>query len=228
MVLPDTAASESLPLDDASARARLEGLGDGELVKLARGGDRAAADTLARAHRHAAYVLALQLLGNADDALDVAQDAMLRFFTTLHRFDARRPVRPWLYRIVRNRARDLFRRRKVRKHDSLDAPRGNDDDGPSFELPDPSIDPHGDAEQAQLQRRLWRALRQLTETQREILVLRDYRDLSYAEIAEVLEIPVGTVMSRLHSARKRMRVLLHDDPDTLHAVRSTLASGGGV
>ena len=91
-----------------------------DLVRLAQTGDTEARDELARRHRQPAYFLALQLLGNADDALDVAQDAMLRFFTTLHRFDASRPVRPWLFQIVRNRVLDLYRRRKVRKHDSID------------------------------------------------------------------------------------------------------------
>ncbi len=184
------------------------GLSDSDLVLRARGGDASAQEALAKAHRRSAFLLALQLLGNRDDALDVAQDAMLRFFTTLHRFDPTRPVRPWLFQIVRNRVHDLWRRRKVRKHDSID--RVNED-GPAYELVDLSIDLEGDAVRTQLRRNLWQALRKLSDTQREILVLRDYQDLSYAEIAQTLGIPIGTVMSRLHAARKRLRIIVETD-----------------
>ena len=90
-------------------------LGDRELVQRAKRGNRAAGEELAQRFRQPAYLLALQLLGNPDDALDVAQDSMLSFFTTLHRSNDNRPVKPWLLTIVRNRARDLMRRRRVRR-----------------------------------------------------------------------------------------------------------------
>lgn len=159
------------------------------------------------------YFLALQLLGNPDDAMDVVQDSLVRFLTNLHRFDETRPLRPWLFQIVRNRVIDLMRRRKVRKHDSIDA---RDDEGNlRVQLLDPSVDPHRDARQNQLRVHLWQALESLSPAQREILVLRDYQDLSYAEIAETLKIPIGTVMSRLHGARKRLKQIVQDDLLTL-------------
>ncbi|MEM1202366.1 MAG: sigma-70 family RNA polymerase sigma factor [Acidobacteriota bacterium] len=180
------------------------------MILRARSGDRGAQEELARRHRQSAYFLALQLLGNPDDALDVVQDAMLRFFANLHRFDVRRPVRPWLYQIVRNRVLDLHRRRKVRKHDSLDASAA-DEERPTLQLVDESVDLEKDAARSQLQRKLWQALGELSHNQREILVLRDYQDLSYSEIAETLKIPIGTVMSRLHGARKKLRQVLKED-----------------
>lgn len=183
-----------------------------ELVLKARRGDRGARDELVLRHRRQVYFLALQLLGNADDALDVSQDAMLRFFSNLHRFDAERPVRPWLFRIVRNLALDLFRRRKVRQSESLDAVAGDEDgERTAIDPADPNVDLDRDLLQKQLRRRLFAALGQLTPMQREIVVLRDYQDLSYQEIAEMLEIPLGTVMSRLHGARQRLRLLVEDD-----------------
>ena len=182
---------------------------DFELVLRARKGDRLAQEELARRHRRPMYFLALQLLGNPDDAMDVVQDALVRFLTTIHRFDPKRPVRPWLYRIVRNRVIDLARRRKVRKHDSIDDldPEGN----LRLVLPDPDVDLERDAGQSQLRARLFRALAELSPKQREIVVMRDYQDLSYKEIASTLDIPIGTVMSRLHGARKRLRDLLQSD-----------------
>lgn len=182
---------------------------DFELVLRARKGDRLAQEELARRHRRPMYFLALQLLGNPDDAMDVVQDALVRFLTTIHRFDPKRPVRPWLYRIVRNRVIDLARRRRVRKHDSIDDrdPEGN----LRLVLPDPSIDLERDAGQSQLRALLFQALGELSSKQREIIVMRDYQDLSYKEIASTLDIPIGTVMSRLHGARKRLRDVLQDD-----------------
>lgn len=181
---------------------------ESELVARARAGDAAAREELAREHRTPLYVFALQLLGDREDALDVAQEAMLRFFLHLHRFDVRRPVKPWLFQIVRNCVHDLHRRRRIRRHDSLDEPQ---EDGRRRELVDETVDPERDARQSQLRLRLWESLRRLSEPQREILVLRDYHDLSYAEIAAALDIPVGTVMSRLHGARKRLREHLQAD-----------------
>lgn len=178
-----------------------------ELVRRATRGELQARDELYRRHRQAVYLLALQLLGNSDDALDVMQDAMLRFFGNLHRFDLDRPVRPWLFRIVRNRVLDLFRRRKVRRSESLET-LGDDGEAQTTEFVDGSVDLERDLAQTQLRRRLWAALQQLTPNQREIVVLRDYQDLSYQEIAETLAIPVGTVMSRLHGARQRLRLIL--------------------
>jgi RNA polymerase sigma-70 factor (ECF subfamily) len=137
-------------------------------------------------------------------ARDIAQDSVLRFFQHLDRFDAGRPMEPWLYQIVRNRVRDLSRRDRLRRHESLDAwlEHGRP------ETVDPSADPATDAERSDLRRRVWQAISSLTDAHREIIVLRDYHDLSYHEIAEVLSIPQGTVMSRLHAARKRLREII--------------------
>ncbi len=179
-------------------------LSERDLVLAARRGDRAAGNELAQRFRRPCYLLALQLLGNPDDALDVAQDSLLSFFTKLHRFEAERPVKPWLLAIVRNRAHDLMRRKKVRQAEPLPG------DGEAFrpELIDEDANPAADFEQRELKARLWRALGALPESQRDILVLRDYQDLSYSEIASVLSIPIGTVMSRLHRARATLRQIV--------------------
>jgi len=183
---------------------------DTELVVRARRGDGPAREELARRLRPPAYSLALQLLRNPDDALDCAQDGLLRFFGSLHRLDEGRPVKPWLLTIVRNRARDLLRRRRVRRHESLEP---SDPDAPPRQIFDPAPGPRVRAERRELQRRVWKALGRVPDSHREILVLREYQDLSYSEIARTLNIPVGTVMSRLHRARKALREVL--EPDVL-------------
>ena len=173
-----------------------------DLVPRARAGDEAAREELADRSGRAAYGLALQLLRNPAEAQDVAQDTLLKFFSSLDRFDESRPVLPWLFRIVRNRAIDSYRRGVVRRGPSLDT---GAFDGSAIDPVDPASGPHENSVRLDLQRRIWQCLRALSVQHREILVLRDYQDLSYREISEVLDIPQGTVMSRLHAARKKLR-----------------------
>jgi RNA polymerase sigma-70 factor (ECF subfamily) len=125
-----------------------------------------------------------------------------------------RPVDPWLFSIVRNQVRDHARRERVRQHQSLDAwlEAGGRE-------PAATDDPAAAAELHELQQRVWRGISELSGTHREIVVLRDYHGLAYADIAGVLSIPTGTVMSRLHAARKRLRDILDESagptsPDT--------------
>ena len=185
-------------------------------VVLAQRGEAAALEELARSCRQQAYVFALQLIGNPDDALDVAQDAMVRFFRSLGRFDPTRPVRPWLLRIVRNLVRDRARRLRVRKTESLEPA---NDDVLRFEPRDDAPGPEAIAERQEMQRLVWKCLKELPPRYREVLVLRDYQDLAYAEIAATLKIPRGTVMSRLHRARRLLHDLVQQKFDSTGEVR---------
>ncbi|MDH3253466.1 MAG: sigma-70 family RNA polymerase sigma factor [Acidobacteriota bacterium] len=172
-----------------------------DLVRRAQNGETSARDELARENQRAAFLFALHLVGNHDDALDISQEAMLRFFSTLDRFQSGRAVRPWLFAIVRNQARDFWRRSKLRRHESLDESIPD----LSRALVDDGDDPEQSAFRREQQARVWRVVSRLPRAQREILVLRDFHDLSYEEIATVLGIPMGTVMSRLHAARMNLR-----------------------
>jgi len=182
---------------------------DGELVASARGGDGGAREELGQKVGRAAYVFAMQLTRDREAALDVAQDSVLKFFKNLDRFDASRPIEPWLYQITRNRARDLARRERLRKHESLDdwIEQGRP------EHPGNSADAAAEVERAELRRRIWEAVSLMSDHHREIFVLRDFHGLSYREIAEVLAVPQGTVMSRLHAARTNLRALLSDQTE---------------
>lgn len=147
-----------------------------------------------------AHALAIQILGNADDAADAVHDAFETALAKPGSYDERKgPLRPWFLRVVRNRCFDMLRRR----HRS---------DVPVEQLQDTSSTPDQDAEIADTVRVVQVALRSITKDKREIVVLRDYLDLSYAEIADVLDIAPGTVMSRLHRARMALKEALeqHD------------------
>ena len=182
---------------------------DRVLVTAARAGDRPAREALGRRVGRSAYVFALQLTGDREAALDIAQDGVVGFFRRLDRFDVERPIEPWLYQIVRNRVRDLARRDRLRRFDSLDALL---EEG-QLVGQDTTQDPAMDVERAELRRRIWSSVSQLSDPHREILVLRDFHGLTYREIAEALSIPQGTVMSRLHAARTSLRGLLAAERD---------------
>lgn len=140
-----------------------------------------------------AHAMATQILGNSDDAADAVHDAFAKVLRAPEAYDsANGALKPWFLRVVRNRCIDLIRRRRP-ADDIVD------------ELSDQAPGPDAVLEIAQRDRVLQQALRSLSSGQREIIVLRDYMDLSYAEIAEVQEIAQGTVMSRLHRARMALK-----------------------
>ncbi|HMB59019.1 MAG TPA: sigma-70 family RNA polymerase sigma factor [Xanthomonadales bacterium] len=148
-----------------------------------------------------AHALALQILGNPDDAADAVHDSFAVALQKPDVFDASKgPLRPWFLRVVRNRCIDLLRRRREQES-------GID------ELTHQSADPEQALQFEQRDEDIHLAMARLGSEQRQIIVLRDFMDLSYAEIAAVLDIALGTVMSRLHRARLALRKELsqHDD-----------------
>jgi RNA polymerase sigma-70 factor (ECF subfamily) len=136
-----------------------------------------------------AHALAIQILGNAEDAADAVHDALEKVLRAPGAYRPEQgPFKPWFLRVVRNRCIDLLRQRRPV-------------DNRSDEIADAAADPAREAEIADRDRVLQLALASLDSDQRQIIVLRDYMDLTYAEIAAVLDTAPGTVMSRLHRAR---------------------------
>ena len=148
-----------------------------------------------------AHALATQILGNADDAADAVHDAYASVLSRPEAYDrSKGPLKPWFLRIVRNRCIDMRRRRRP----GTDAVE---------EIADAAPNPEQALRISERARQVQAALATLAEDAREIVVLRDYLDLSYAEIADVLGIANGTVMSRLHRARLALKEALerHED-----------------
>jgi len=140
-----------------------------------------------------AHALATQILGNADDAADAVHDAFAKVLRKPDAYNANKgPLKPWFLCLVRNRCIDLIRRRRPGDFDVE-------------ELVDPGASPESSLEIEQRAQELQLALAKLSTGQRQIVVLRDYMDLSYADIADVLVIAPGTVMSRLHRARLALK-----------------------
>lgn len=175
---------------------------DDVLVGRARGGDRAALEELFRRHAGVAYRVAYRLLGHEHDARDAVQDGMLKAMVHLGDFDGRSGFRAWLLKIVSNAAIDAGRRRGRRRS----APLGDGDSGgiePTV-LDDPSLGLRRD----DLGRTLRDALDALSPENRATFVLFAEAGCSYKEIAAILNKPVGTVMSRLHYARRKLQAAL--------------------
>jgi RNA polymerase sigma-70 factor (ECF subfamily) len=178
---------------------------DADLLARMRRGDRHAMDELFRRYRGAAYRVAYRLLGNEADALDAVQNAFIKVFTHLDGFEGRSSFKTWLLRVVSNAALDLGRRRGRReeRRDEFSA-----EAEPEAPLADE--EPGRELERADLRRLLDGALRQLPEAQRKTFVLHVDGGLSYREVADVLDISIGTVMSRLFYARQKLRAMLSE------------------
>ena len=179
---------------------------DETLVNLARGGDRSAGEELLLRHYEVAYRVACRLLGNTEDARDAVQDAVIKALAHLSDFDGRSGFKTWFLKIVHNTAIDSGRKRKRRPTLGLsDESRGNVE--PSFEEdPDAPGLTQGD-----LRRILDEALVRLTLPIRTTFILFAESGLSYKEIAEIQDVPIGTVMSRLHYARHKLQSFLNLD-----------------
>ncbi len=174
-----------------------------EIISAAALGDRRAFGTLVRLYQRRAYAAAYTLVGNRDDALELSQDAFVKAFRAMKRFDVNMPFYPWLHRIIRNTSLNHLKKKKRRGESSLDSMMES-----GFDARDPKRTPLDMANRSELALHIEHAMSQLSPEQQEILRLRHFMELSYGEIAASLEIPQGTVMSRLHSARKKLRSIL--------------------
>jgi RNA polymerase sigma-70 factor (ECF subfamily) len=171
-------------------------------------GDRHAFGVLVRQYQRQAYAIAYSFVGNREDALELAQESFARAYKAMDRFDSSLPFYPWLYRIIKNTCLNHLKKRNRRGEVSLE---GMQETG--FDVASATEAPDNSMHRLELKAQLAEALTTLPEDHREILVLRHFQELSYREIAECLGIPQGTVMSRLHAARKNLRSRLERDPD---------------
>ncbi len=178
---------------------------EAELIARAKKGDREAFGALVKRYERRVIGVALAVVHNQDDALELAQETFVRAFENLGSFESRSSFSTWLYRIAANLAIDFWRREG--RYNVL---RGEDAENELRRLPSARGDSFTAATRSELGERLSKALEQLTPEHRAVILLREVEGLSYDEISEVLNCPRGTVMSRLHYARSRLRGILKD------------------
>lgn len=175
------------------------------LVSLAKRGDMSSFEQLILAHEKMVYHVALRIFGNAEDAKDFSQEAFLKAYRNIQKFDERASFSTWIYRITVNACIDEMRKRKGKPSVSLEQEMENEDGAWALQVADERETPEEALLRREKQREILLALEQLSPEHKAVVVLRDVRGLSYEEIAEILEKPVGTVKSRICRARSQLK-----------------------
>ena len=179
----------------------IEGIGDAECVKRVQRGDVDSFEVLVRRHQKATFNLVYRLLGDYDEAAEVAQEVFLSAYKSIHQFRGDANFSTWLYRIAFNHA--STRRKSLQIAQQRLVPL----DGTEI-ISDGEVDPAKNAERREVQERIQQALSSLHKDDAVIIFLRDLQDVPYEQVAQMLDIPVGTVKSRLHRARRALKARL--------------------
>ena len=172
-------------------------------LKRALRGDERAFEALISPYADATYRLALRMMGNEQDAADMAQEALLRAWRSLSSYKGQSRFSTWLYRITTNVCLDELRKRKNNQNMSI-----QEMEESGMETVDPAETPEQALERGQLRQELQSAIGKLNEEQRAALVLRDVQSLPYEQIAEILNLNLNTVKSRISRARGALRAIL--------------------
>ena len=183
---------------------------DRELVARAGAGDQEAFEQLVRDNQNRVYSLAVRLVGDREEAADLAQEAFLRAWQGLAAFQGESSFATWIYRLTTNVCIDYLRRKK-RRQEVEPAVSLDDEDSGWAEPADAGQDPQRKLEEAERSRALSRGLERLPEHQRQVLVMRELSGLSYQEIGAATGLDLGTVKSRIARARLALRKILLED-----------------
>jgi RNA polymerase sigma-70 factor (ECF subfamily) len=182
---------------------------EARLLVRAREGDTVAFDNLITLHRERIYMHTFQIVRNEEDALDLTQETFIRAWRSLAGFDGTATLSSWLHRIATNASIDLYRRRRIRPQTEIESGSMKIDPASRTTPSDPEA-PGLSLDRAEIKRRVEEAFSVLSAEHRAVIVLKEIEDLSYEEIARHLGCSLGTVMSRLFYARKKLQTLLRD------------------
>lgn len=199
--------------DETKDNQKASALEDARWVEQAKAGNTRAFDQLVSKHRGRIYAMIYQMVRNDADAWDLAQEAFIKAWKALPKFESRARFSTWLFRISHNVVYDWLRKRRMKVEGELndevfDA--GRIDPGAST-APQQCQRPDEALEQSELQQRIEHALDKLSEEHREVIVLREVQGLDYKEIAEIIDSSLGTVMSRLYYARQKLQGYLKSE-----------------
>ncbi len=175
---------------------------EGAIIERCKKGDREAFAFIVEKYMKPAYYVALGYVGKPEDALDLSQDAFVNAFRHIKRFDSTKSFFPWFYSILKNLCMNHLNRLRRRREESIDQMAEEEGQAP---IPVEAVNPEQSVVQKDLGAKIGRALLRLRPKEREIIILQHLQDYSYQEIADLLDIPIGTVMSRLYSARRALR-----------------------
>lgn len=174
---------------------------DSQLIREAQKGSISSFQMLVRRYQKRAYYIAFGFVSHREEALDICQEAFIRCCRALKKFNLKYKFYPWFHKILKNLCINFLKKKQRSSEVSFDCAF---EECP-FSLQEEKVNPALLLISKELKENLWRMLNQMKLEDREILVLKHFQDMSYAEIAETLEIPIGTVMSRLYNARRKLK-----------------------
>ncbi|EEF61183.1 RNA polymerase sigma factor [Pedosphaera parvula] len=180
---------------------------DEQLVRAAKKGEMAAFEELVARHRDKIYARAFSMMRNEEEAVDLCQEAWVKSWQRLQQFQGDSSFGTWMTRIVINLCLDQLRKRKRQRTESIEE-MSEESGGVERQMPTVTINPTERLERAELRKRIDQALSQLSHEHRTVLVLHEFEEMEYKEIAKTMGCSIGTVMSRLFYARRKMAVLL--------------------
>lgn len=182
-------------------------LADEKLVKRSQRGDTQAYEELVARHRDKIYARAFSMVRNEDDAFDLSQEAWIKGWQRLKQFQGDSSFATWMTRIVINLCLDLMRKQKRQRAESIEQ-MNEETGGVERQMPVVTTNPTEGLERSELRKRIDQAMTQLSEAHRTVLILHEFEELEYKAIAKVMKCSLGTVMSRLFYARRRMASLM--------------------
>ena len=197
-----------------------------EIVNRVISGDTEAFEALVLEHQNKVYSLALRMVGNEEDARDMAQEAFIRAYGSLAGFRGDSKFSVWLYRLTSNICIDFLRSRGKKRTVSMTWAGDDGEDAGELEIPDETWSPENQLERSLTRESVRRGLESLSPQYREILLLREINGLSYAEIAGALSLEEGTVKSRIFRARKKLCDFLLREGNISPPEASESAKGG--
>jgi RNA polymerase sigma-70 factor (ECF subfamily) len=181
------------------------------LVRRCQKGDALAFEQLVIKYRSKVFSMIYGMVQNEQDAWDLAQEGFIKAWRSIHRFKGQASFYTWLYRIVTNVAIDSLRRKGFKKTAEFDDQiAANEVEPGSKTVPTPDPLPHQGLEREEIRQRIEQAISKLSPEHRAVIVMKEIEELQYNEIAEALGCSIGTVMSRLFYARKKLQTLLKD------------------
>jgi RNA polymerase sigma-70 factor (ECF subfamily) len=182
-------------------------LSDEALVKASQKGDMVAFEELVARHRDKVFSRAYSMLRNEEEAVDLSQEAWVKGWQRLHQFQGDSTFLTWITRIAINLCLDHLRRQKRQRAESIEE-MDEETGGVERQMPVVNVNPTEGLEREEVRQRINKALDQLSVEHRTVLVLHEYEDLEYREIAKRMQCSIGTVMSRLFYARRKLAALL--------------------
>ena len=189
---------------------------DVDLVKRCQAGDSSAFNDLVTRYRGKVFTMIYGMVQNEQDAWDLAQEGFLKAWKSIHRFKGESSFYTWLYRIMTNVTIDSLRRKGIRGEAEFDDRIAAVDVEPGSRTTPPSVPlPNKKLEHREIRQRIDEAIAKLSPEHRAVIVMKEIEDLQYNEIAEILSCSLGTVMSRLFYARKKLQIMLRDLYETL-------------